>query len=181
MTLSLALLRSKLHISDPTCLQSGYLKTLKLSRLARSNKAQTTWLRVWAVLASSSATSAGPSKGVSNVKDSEAKPQTVPDGWNVPASTSTTTPAATPATTSVEPVATSGQSAQELSAPASAPTADDDALASAEKEAEEMSHEDGECLTAFICSINAVCMEARLSVGQISCYLELIAPTLSIR
>jgi hypothetical protein len=129
----------------------------------------------------SSATSAGPSKGVSNVKDSEAKPQTVPDGWNVPASTSTTTPAATPATTSVEPVATSGQSAQELSAPASAPTADDDALASAEKEAEEMSHEDGECLTAFICSINAVCMEARLSVGQISCYLELIAPTLSIR
>jgi hypothetical protein len=69
------------------------------------------------------------------------KPQTVPDGWSAPAaapsSSTPSAPAAVPATTTpaaptAAPVQEGGQS-----------SAEQDAIAAAEKEAQEMSHEDG--------------------------------------
>ena len=73
------------------------------------------------------------------------KPQTVPDGWS-----STSTPAATPAaapsssTTATSTTTNAAEGASGTATPANGEDMTQDQLAAAEKEAQEMSHEDGE-------------------------------------
>lgn len=66
------------------------------------------------------------------------KPQTVPDGWSTPAAASSSSTSAAPVTTNV------AEGAQATAAPANGDSSNQDDLAAAEKEAQEMSHEDGE-------------------------------------